>query len=335
MALSPAFVQALTAGRPQFNARVAEARHRYPGLDNAAFGTFLTDHVDPLVVAVAAVAPDDVGRVVVTAYDVALDLVGQGLVGPGARSAFLNRIWSDVVPSYARLIAHDPLAVLGALVNAALNVEKIAGARAQAWLGSMRSAAPSIESIAHLHAVGIVAAWRSGLAHLRAGAIRAANELPEALALSLVGAATAGHWSGVHDRLLADPWWVPDEADDARLHRRSEIGAYIGLGGSFCVPPQVRATQDGFVVRSGERYGFLVADAFGAVLHPATADEFERADDKLSGPDRPRLRGNRIELDCGQVDLDLPAEGLALAANAHTVAVTSPYTHAIRLLPRR
>lgn len=335
MALSSAFAQALAAGRPQFNARVAEARRRYPGLDAAAFGAFLADHFDPLVTAVAAVTPDHVGRVVVVAYDIALDLIGQGLVGRSARSAFLNRIWHEVVPGYARLIAHEPASVIGALVNAALNVEKVPGARAEEWLRAMLSVAASIESIAHLRFAGIVAAWRSGLAHLRDGALRAGNDLPEAISLALVGAATKERWSELHDRLRADPWWVPGEGYEARLQRRIEIGAYTGLGGSFAMPPQVRSAQDGFVVRSGERYAFLVADAFGAVLHPAVAEEFDRADGRLSGPELPRLRGNRVELACGRVELDLPAEGLALAATEHTVAVTSPYTHAIRLLPRR
>jgi hypothetical protein len=41
-----------------------------------------------------------------------------------------------------------------------------------------------------------------------------------------------------------------------------------------------------------------------------------------------------LELDGRTVELGLPDDGLAAVANAHTVAVVSPWSHAVRLLPR-
>ena len=75
--ISPAFAAILAGGRAQFNARAAEARRRFPALDMAAFGAFLRDGVDPLVVAVAAAAPERAGGATLAAYDMALELVCQ------------------------------------------------------------------------------------------------------------------------------------------------------------------------------------------------------------------------------------------------------------------
>ncbi len=99
----------------------------------------------------------------------------------------------------------------------------------------------------------------------------------------------------------------------------------------FGTPPQVRATKDGFVVRSAERHYLLVADAYGAVLHSATAQEFEQAP---TGSHRPCASMARpcISARAASCSTCRPATS-RIAANAHTLAITSPWTHAIRLLP--
>lgn len=335
MALSTALASALAAGRPQFNARVVEARRRYPGLDTAAFAAVLREDVDVIITAVARIAPDLAARAVSVLYDVALDLVGQGLLGQGMRSAALTRVWRGLIPRYARLVATDPLGVAGVISNAALNVEKTRGARLEAWVQSMTVLADRIESIRQLRASGALAAWCAGLAHLREAALRAADELPQSMALAIVGASANDRWGDVCRRFLDDPWWSPQQSGASRVQRRVEVGGFVGLGGPFAEPPEVRAVPNAFFVRSADRCSLLIADAFGAVLHPATLDEFDRADPGASGGDMPRARGTKVMLGGGTVDLDLPKEGLAIACNEHTVAVTSPYTHVIRLLPRR
>jgi len=123
--------------------------------------------------------------------------------------------------------------------------------------------------------------------------------------------------------LLANPW--RGNADGR------EFGSFTGFGGDFGTPPQVRATQDGFAVRSAGRHYLLVADAYGAVLHGATAQEFELA--QAGMPADVRVEGSSVHIGARRIDLDVPAGDIAIAANAHTLAITSPWTHAIRLLP--
>lgn len=320
--ISPAFASILASGRAQFNARAVEARRRFPSLDMAAFGAFLHDGVDPLVVAVAAAAPERVGGATLAAYDMALELVGHGLAGPAAKNPFVNTVWRELAPSFAPLLATAPVDVLGMLSNAAIHIASVAGARPAQWQGELAALAAQIVTLAQLRAVGQVLAWRAGVAHFRQGALAAADTLPPALALAAFGEPGA-QWPQVRAQLLDYPWRGNAEG--------REFGSFTGLGGDFGTPPQVRATDDGFVVRSGERHYLLVADAYGAVLHGATAQEYEQANTGM--PSSVRLDGATVHLGARSIALDLPAGDIALAANAHTLAITSPWTHAIRLLP--
>ncbi|OHV96556.1 hypothetical protein AKG95_17680 [Janthinobacterium lividum] len=320
--ISPAFASILAGGRAQFNARAVEARRRFPSLDMAAFGAFLLDGVDPLVVAVAAAAPERVGGATLAAYDMALELVGHGLAGPAAKNPFVNTVWRELAPQFSPLLATAPVEVLGMLSNAAIHIASVAGARPAQWQTGMTAVAPQVGSVAQLRAVGQVLAWRAGVAHFRQGALAAADTLPPALALAAFGEPGA-QWPQVRAQLLDYPW--RGNADGR------EFGSFTGLGGNFGTPPQVRATDDGFIVRSAERHYLLVADAYGAVLHSATAQEFEQAQTGM--PVDVRLDGATLHIGARSIALDLPAGDIALAANAHTLAVTSPWTHAIRLLP--
>ncbi|MBG6221501.1 hypothetical protein IWX79_002426 [Janthinobacterium sp. CAN_S1] len=209
------------------------------------------------------------------------------------------------------------------LSNAAIHIASVAGARPAQWQRELAALAAQIATLAQLRAVGQVLAWRAGVAHFRLGALAAADTLPPALALAAFGEPGA-QWPQVHAQLLANPWRGNAEGRD--------FGSFSGLGGAFGTPPQVRATKDGFVVRSAERHYLLVADACGAVLHSATAQEFEQAPNEL--PSSVRVDGASLHIGARSIALDLPGGDIALAANAHTVAITSPWTHAIRLLPR-
>jgi len=320
--ISPAFASILASGRAQFNARAAEARRRFPSLDMAAFGAFLHDGVDPLVLAVSSAAPERVGGVTLAAYDMALELVGHGLAGPAAKNPFLNTVWCELAPLFAPLLATAPVDVLGMLSNAAIHLGSVPGARPAQWQRELAAVAPQVGSVAQLRAVGQVLAWRAGVAHFRQGALAAADTLPPALALAAFGEPGA-QWPQVRAQLLDYPWRGNAEG--------REFGSFSGLGGDFGTPPQVRATNDGFVVRSAERHYLLVADAYGAVLHSATAQEFEQANTGM--PSSVRLDGTTVHIGARSIALDLPAGDIALAANAHTLAITSPWTHAIRLLP--
>lgn len=313
--ISSSFAAILASGRAQFNARALEARRSFPALDMQAFGAFLQDGVDPVVQAVAAAAPDRAGSFTLAAYDMALELVGHGLAGPAAKSPFLSTVWRELAPRFAPLLAVMPVDALGMLSNAAIHLGGVPGARTRQWQEEMAAIAPQVATLAQLRAVGQLLAWRAGVAHFRLGAIAAADTLPPALALAACGESQLD-WPALRAQLLHQPWrGNPDGI---------EFGAFSGLGGQFDTPPVARAGADGFIVSAGERFYLLVADAHGAVLHGATAEEFAQASGDVSAA---------VQAGARQLAPDLPAGEIALAANAQTLAITSPYTHAIRLLP--
>lgn len=120
--ISAPFARVLAAGRPQFNARVAEARRRTPSFDPEAFAAFLQSAVDGVVAAVEAVAPDRTTTVAVVAYEMALRLVAQGHAGPKTRRNDVDRVWIELAPPLAKRVAEAPGEVLAALCNAAFNL---------------------------------------------------------------------------------------------------------------------------------------------------------------------------------------------------------------------
>ena len=325
--ISAPFAKLLAAGRPGFNRRVAEARRRYPGFDSGAFGGFLSTAADAVVCAVAQHMPDRSGPVALAAFDLALELTARNPTG-----ALAGQVWVDVAPQYAELLAQQPAATLGMLTNAALHMQKVRGVRVVDWLAWMTQLAPQIGTVQQLGVVGQICAWRAGMAHFRQGCIAAAEQLPEALALAAFGA-TEGDWPAVRDALLRDPWWSPEATVRQRAAAGVEIGSFTGFGGEFSEPPEVRPAQQGFWVRSGERHALLMADACGAVLHPATAEEY--AHPQAATAATVSIAGQRVIVNGRSTPLDLPAEGLKVVCNEHAAAITSPYSHAIRVLPLR
>lgn len=330
MGISRPFAHALTAGRRQFNARVEEAIHRVPSFDAATFAAFLENQVDGVVMAVHGTAPSCVTAVASEAYDLALSLCLHGLAGPTTRSPLLNQAWSQLFPKLAARIAEKPQDVLGALSNAVVHLGSVDGARGADWLAYMVELAPAAATIQQLLDLGKVLAWRAGLAHFRAGALLAVDALPPALQLAAMGVPADDSWRTLRAALSADPWASPQP----RRVQGWQVGAFTGFGGRFAQPPDVRVTPVGFLVRSGTRYFLAMADAFGAVLLAATAEEFNAGE--LPSPlDFPRRCNNRLVFENREVVLDLPADGCTLVADAHTAVVASPYTHAIHLLPLR
>jgi hypothetical protein len=90
--LSQPFADVLRAGRVQFNRKAAEARHRFASFDDSVFAAFLQTAADPIVAAVARGAPNRTTVVAAVAFELSLELAGQGLVGPTARSTSAQRV---------------------------------------------------------------------------------------------------------------------------------------------------------------------------------------------------------------------------------------------------
>lgn len=310
MTLSAALVRELAAARPRFNGLVATARRARSGFDTVALANAVATRLDPLAVAVEAVAPDRTAPVVDAGFALSVTLVDHAL--SGERRVLVDRVWREVAVPLATVVAERPGPILALLTNAALKLAATPGARVDEWMVRMAGLAPLVDADT-LAATGQVVAWRAGMAHYRDGALAAADALPEALALAAICA--EGSWVEVHTALAADRWWTPEGRAEGTC-----FGGFAGFGGPFAAPPEVRAGTEGVFVRSGARTGLLVADAWGATLHPASEHEFDAARPASRAPSVPH---------------GLPADDLRAAITADTIVFASPRSHFVEVQPWR
>lgn len=308
MTVSPALARELAASRPRFNAQVAAAQRARTGFDTGALAEAVRTRIDPLALAVEAIAPDRTAAVVEAAFALTVTLVDHVL--GGERRALVDRVWTEAAVPLAAVVADRPDATLALLTNAVLTLAANPGARPGDWIARMATLAP-LAGADTLGAVGQVAAWRSGMAHYRAGALKAADSLPEPLALAAIGA--NGPWADIRIAIAASRWWTPDGLSPSGVR----FGGFSGFGGPFTAPPRVRAGDQGFLVRSGGRTGLLVADAWGATLHPASDAEFDDA----------------APASAASGAAGLPEQGLQAATTGDSIAFASPISHFIEIRP--
>jgi hypothetical protein len=309
--LSPVLARELAAGRPRFNALIAAARRAHGGFDVEALNDAVRTRLDPLATAVESVAPDRTAAVVDAAFALTVTLIDRAL--GSRRRTLVDRVWTVAAVSLAAAVADEPTPALSMLTNAVLKLAATPGARPDEWIVRMAALGPRVTADT-LRTVGQVLAWRSGMAHYRGGALEAADAMPESLALAAIGA--TGSWQEVRAALAADRWWTPEPGADVA----TRFGGFVGFGGPFESPPEVRASSHGFVVRAGHRFGLLIADVWGATLHPAAEHEFERATPATAA----RIPVTR-----------LPTEGLQAAVAGDSVALASPFSHYIEVRPWR
>jgi hypothetical protein len=327
--VSPSLAGVLAARRAALNQRVVETRHRMPGLDTAAFGAFVSHEIDAVCVAVDGADRHATERVVEAAFDIGLELVAQGLAGPAARVPWVNRAWQCLATPAAHLIASAPVDTLGAITNAVIRLGSVPGVRVDEWIDAVSALAARCESVEKLRSLGAVCAWKAGMTHLRHIALDHADHLGPELAAAALGASLP--WPALRERLRNDGWWNP--STDAIDIQGQTIGGFSGLGGPFATPPEVRVGRDGFVAESAGRHFLLVADAFGAVVLPASPAEFAAATSDTARDVSITSRGARVH--DTPVEFAVPADRMKAVANADSVAFFSPWSHLVRIVPAR
>jgi hypothetical protein len=339
--ISDAFASALRSGRSEFNAQFVEARRLYPELDGAAFLEFLQTYVDLLIRTLEQIRSERVAEVVMAAYDASLELVGQKLVGIGARNHLIEEGWRRLLTPIASLVATAPARILSAVSNALHNLETTPGTRPDQWLTEMERLGPQCKDANGFLRLGQVAGWRAGLAHFRQGAIAAANELAVSLALAAVGAPSTSEWPEIRKRLLADPWFDPaapltaSNGEAIKIQVMTQAGAFRGFGGVFVEPPRVAAAGEHFLVRSGDENWLLAADRFGATFHRTNLADFDLALQNSKLP--PGLRVADSKVIWGKERFEIAGLGkfTSAAANLTTLALTSELTHSVILVALR
>lgn len=322
--ISSAFAGLLRSARTDLNARFQAARHRYPDLEGDRLRTFLETAIDPLVTALTNSAPSATPAVVFAAYDAALDLCGQRLVGPDARLPIMNALWHQLLPSALHLLAQAPQRVIISLGNATHQLATTPGARAEEWLSGMTLLASKTDSVETWLALGQVLAWRCGLSQYRSACLSLADSLPPSLVSPIFGAEGMS-WPELKAALSSDPWWVPE--GHTRLQETSRIGAFCGFGGLFRRLPRVGVLDDQLFVVSDVDCWRVLADRYGCTLHRATAQEGKAlrvtpATEFKIKANQMHWQGHRLEIpDISKIDTQ--------AANRDTLLLCSPDTYQV------
>ena len=330
MGLSPVFAQVLSDRREQFNARVAAARTRNPSFDIAAFTTFIEELGDPLLTKVLAKNESGSTQLVDAIFDTAIVLTEHRWVGTGARAQIVNRLWSEVLPQFANVIAGQPKATIAALTNATIKMSQEPDIDIEQWLTLVGSLGPKAFTLSEARNLIVVCTWRSGVAHMREVALAAASNLSPEVACAAIGADTDTDWQTIAGNFAAHQWWAPDRTAITQGHR---IGTFAGFGGYFSEPPQLYVANDMFVAQSGGREFALFADAYGATLRPIDGPGGSKSVEKKQSVES-RFKDQSIRADDRLVPLLMPAVGLCIAETSDSIAVSSRYSHSIQVLPK-
>ena len=274
--LTGPLAEALARGRDVYNARVAGAQPSV-AIDGEALLATLRG-LDPVVRAAHGRDPAVVDTVVSALFDAAMELVPRGGLGPGARMPELEAAWRAVLGASGRMLCADPRRVVAATMNALTRLAGCRGARLGDWVTTMAALSERAADVDVWLKAGVVAAWRSGLAHARTGALEACAVLPADLAALAVGldpTTTGETMARVIERLRVDPWaWPPHVASGEQPPLGIKLVCYVGgfrgfgAGGQFIAPPRVGLRDGVFIVTDGERVFELYADFFGATLIP-------------------------------------------------------------------
>jgi hypothetical protein len=344
--LSGPFAQILEANRSRFNARFAEARRIQPGLDPLIFAECLRSTVAQVVEAVHHVRPEKAAEAAEVLYDLSLDLLGQEFLGPNSRYPFIVEGWRFLLPRLSRFIAGSPREFVGSTTNALYNLSTTPGARPGEWAASLLKLVEVCPDAPTLLRAGQVAAWRAGMAHYRLSALDLCRDLPPPVALTALGLSPQAEHPPLDtliDSLKANPWLSPASnlqsptplrlapgaiVSNYQLQIVSRVGAFRGFGGLFLEPPLVWPADDDFVVSDGEGTWLLMADVFGATFHRA---DIKAPSLKTSSPFTINKAGS---VSFGKTSRAFPelANANSSAGNNTTLAVTTPFSHAVYLI---
>lgn len=255
----------LEARRDELNARFArDAGELSPGHMLAYLGRTVVPILD-------AWEGEPAATVLFALFDLGLVGLRVGLVGESDATAF-ERTLRERMPLVRAHVESAPGVVLRAVGNGYLNVLRERGPEvAQVWLDALAQGASSCSDRAALLELGVVLAWRAGLAEAREVALEHATRLDPALLRTLFGAASL---DGDPARRFCHPGSI---APLGPLELVATAGGFVGFGGPFRRPPRPCVIAGRLVCTDGAATFELFADVFGARLRPAAWAHAEAA----------------------------------------------------------
>ncbi len=324
--------RSLERGRERYNALFRRTRRSSRRLDPGRFSEFMRRSLDPVVRSAAEANPDRVDLVVDSLYSLSLDLVAKEFLGPGSRFPLIDEAWERLLPRLGVHLAAEPRKTAAAVTNAVYQISGEAGASPHRWIDLMIEVGPQCADSGQLMNAGCAAAWISGLAHYRKGALEAIESLPESIVRGLLDFPEEASIQDLRDT-LKDPWRSPQTAGQEvrpNLALAGRVGAFRGFGGLFLSPPGITAYQDNLYVWDSESCWILYADRFGTTFrrHAAGPPSLSA---QGKGPFTLKVDGT---VESGDMRRSFPVLGgfSKWACSSSTLAVTLPHSHRIYLV---
>ncbi len=219
-------------------------------VDHDAFYGYLERTVNPIVEQVEG----DVAALVEALFDLGLAGVRRGLIGQSEASPFETSLQTYL----PRLPLGDPRRMVTSVGNAYDRLRNaLSEAAAIHWLTTL---ADVTEVVPDVLEAGLILAWTHGLAEARSAALSHLAELEPAVRHRLVGV----------EQIDPDPGrrFAPLGAESALGAPKviTHLGGFLGFGGPFSAPPEVRSLDGRLYATDGEVVREIFADVFGARL---------------------------------------------------------------------
>ena len=233
--------------RKQFNMRF---RREGRGVDHDAFSGYLARTVDPIVEQVEG----DVTALVEVLFDLGLTGGRRGLIGQTEATPFEVAL-STQLPRFPLDAPRRMVISLGNAYDRLRNA--LSEATATHWLTALADVATVVPNVLE---AGLILAWTHGLAEAREAALASLERLAPAVRQRLVGV----------EQVDADPGrrFAPLDAENALGPPAviTRLGGFLGFGGPFASPPEVRALDGHLYATDGEVVREIFADVYGARL---------------------------------------------------------------------
>lgn len=274
--MSQVFQSALEDRRDHINRMVERRLKGGAKLDLADFMEHVRSAVGPIVDAIHQTFPERVGVATNDLLQLSLDLIESRHLGSQCQYQLMNRLWREVLPRVARIVARDPRRVVGSLCNGVHFMESAKLSKGERWLDLVSTCGALVSDVESLLAIGRFAAWAAGLPQYRVSALPEAQKIPMPLVATMLGKPQLldEETRQLLHELQSNPWATIPSHEGGGNHgiHLMECGAFRGFGGNFMRPPKVYFLDGQFVVESAGETWHLFADGFGWSIVRAELD---------------------------------------------------------------
>lgn len=252
--LAKEFETFLRRQREPLNALFYQARHYAHALPAETVYRFLTDTLQPVVIAVAPVLePEERDQLALKLTVLGLDLIGKQLLAPEGPFALIETAWRTLFAAHPQILATGPRRAIASISNALVQLCLHPGARPEVWLKQLNRLGGTCRDLRDFLNLGQILGWQAGLAHYRGGALALIPELPLALQAELLAGEPLAAWR-------ASPWCGQTGKG---IQQVRVTGRFAGWGGKLYDPPRLAWEGDILRVTDSQASWSVYADTFG------------------------------------------------------------------------